>query len=124
FYMWLEAHRQDVIDQELNLSELPNGFDGMKLFFISDIHRRKISWKIINEVKDRADLVIICGDLTEKYVPFRRMKENINRLLLIGPVYFVWGNHDYDVDFRRLDAFLLDKRVTILENTAVQLESG
>lgn len=124
-YMWIQAHRNVVHHNELVLDNLPKGFDGTAIFFITDVHRRLISKKIIEEAKEgHAEMVIIGGDLTEKGVPFRRVEDNIERLSQIGPVYFVWGNNDYEVDNRLLSTLLYDKGVTILENTAVQLKAG
>jgi uncharacterized protein len=39
-------------------------------------------------------------------------------------VYFVWGNNDYETDFRKLDAILLDYGVKVLDNTAAIFESA
>lgn len=122
-YMWMEAHKNQVKEQTLYFTELPSSFKELKLFFISDIHRRIIHPSIIDKVKGKADIVIIGGDLVEKGVPLSKVKENITQLKKIGPVYFVWGNNDYEVDHHELDATLLDQRVKILDNTAVTFES-
>jgi uncharacterized protein len=122
-YMWFEAHRNKVIYTNLMFVDFPKSFGKISIFFISDIHRRKVSEKIINEIKGKADFVVIGGDLTEKGVPFARVTENIRRLKEIGPIYFVWGNNDYEVDFHQLDALLLQEGVKILDNTAVAFES-
>ncbi|MDP4170651.1 MAG: metallophosphoesterase, partial [Bacillota bacterium] len=66
----------------------------------------------------------IGGDIIEKGVPFNRVKENVKKLKEIGPVYFVWGNNDYEVDYHELDAILLENKVKILDNTAVTFESA
>ena len=68
------------------------------MFFISDIHRRIVSESIIEEVSGKVDVVIIGGDLLEKGVPMERVKENIKKLKKLGPILFVWGNNDYEVD--------------------------
>lgn len=124
-YMWIEGHRNVVYHNELNLDNLPKGFDGVVFFFITDIHRRVVADRMIEQAKEsRAQWVVIGGDLAEKGVPFERIEKNIDRLAEIGPIYFVWGNNDYEVDFRRLDALLYDKGVTVLDNTAVSLQAG
>ncbi|CAM3440754.1 metallophosphoesterase [Cytobacillus oceanisediminis] len=123
-YMLKEAFADRIIYKELSFSEFPESFGEVKLFFISDIHRRLISEKIIDEVKGKkTDLVIIGGDLMEKGVPFERVKKNVLMLMEIAPVYFVWGNNDYEVDFHQLDALLLECGVKILDNTALSFES-
>jgi predicted MPP superfamily phosphohydrolase len=67
--------------------------------------------------------VIIGGDLAEKGVPFTRVEENIKKLTAIAPTYFVWGNNDYETDFRKLDTLLRESGVTVLDNTAAGLEN-
>lgn len=122
-HMWFRAHANTVCEMKLPLDRLPPGFDGVIIFFITDIHRRIVSEEIIAQARG-ADMVIIGGDLTEKGVPFRRVERNIERLKQIGPVYFVWGNNDYETNYRRLDTLLREKGVTILDNTAVRLEAN
>jgi uncharacterized protein len=122
-YMVKEAFRNQVVINELFFPDFPETFDEVKIFFISDIHRRKVSKKIIDDVKGKVDIVIIGGDLIEKGVPFERVKHNLELLKELGPVYFVWGNNDYEVDYHELDGLLLTQGVKILDNTAVKFES-
>jgi uncharacterized protein len=124
FYMLHEAFLNKVKVHELSISDFPKSFGGVSIFFISDIHRRKISDEIINQVKGKAEIVVIGGDLTEKGVPFERVKANLMKLKQIGPVYFVWGNNDYEVDYHQLDAILLELGIKVLDNTAVTFESA
>ncbi|EPZ38457.1 MULTISPECIES: metallophosphoesterase [Anoxybacillus] len=122
-YMWIEAHRNRIIVQSLSFPTFPESFSRFRIFFISDIHRRRLSETFIRSLKGKVDLVVIGGDLTEKGVPFSRVKQNIEWLKQLGPVYFVWGNNDYEVDYHELDALLLESGVKILDNTAVIFES-
>lgn len=122
-YMLREAFLNNVVDHELSFSDFPTSFGKISIFFISDVHRRKISDKVINYVKGKADIVVIGGDLMEKGVSFEKVKANLMKLKQIGPVYFVWGNNDYEVDYHKLDAILLASGVKILDNTAVTFES-
>ncbi|GAA3327593.1 hypothetical protein GCM10020331_068160 [Ectobacillus funiculus] len=59
----------------------------------------------------------------KKGVPLTRMSHNLRLLSQIGPVYFVWGNNDYETERHDLDALLLDHKVKSLDNTAVLFES-
>ena len=122
-YMVKEAHTSRVICHHLSFTALPESFDKVKIFFISDIHRRRISGKIIDQVQGKADIVVIGGDLTEKGVPLQRVKENILKLKKLGPVFFVWGNNDYETDAGQLDALLLHLDVKILANSSMLLQS-
>jgi predicted MPP superfamily phosphohydrolase len=123
FYMLREAFLNHVVEHEMLFPDFPKSFGQVTLFFISDIHRRTISDQIINTVKGKPDIVIIGGDLTEKGVPLKQVKENVAKLKQLGPVYFVWGNNDYEIDYHELDAILLDFGVKVLDNTAVTFES-
>jgi len=123
-YMAYLAFEENIKEQEIGFSDFPKSFGSIKIFFISDIHKRKLSGKFISRVKGNADIVIIGGDLREKGVPINRVKENIEMLKIIGPVYFVWGNNDYEGEYRDLDALLLDLNVKILDNTATAFESA
>ncbi|MCC3358293.1 metallophosphoesterase [Bacillus sp. REN16] len=123
-YMWQEARRDRVVTNTVTFSDFPRSFGKITIFFISDIHRREVSEKIINEVKEKADIVIIGGDLTEKGVPFERVKKNLQLIKTVGPTYFVWGNNDYEVEYHELDSLLLSMGIKILDNTAVFFESG
>jgi predicted MPP superfamily phosphohydrolase len=122
-YMYAQAHKNKVVWHHLSFNQFPPSFKEVRLFFISDIHRRRISEKLMEQVEGEIDLVIIGGDLMEKGVPFERVRENIRMLKKLGPVYFVWGNNDYEVDFHQLDALLLDENVKILANTSALFES-
>jgi uncharacterized protein len=123
-YMYKEAFTDRVVYHKLEFSTFPKSFNEVNLFFISDIHRRQISESIIAEVKGKVDVVIIGGDLAEKGVPLERVKENILKLKKLGPVLFVWGNNDYELDVPLLDAMLLNLGVKVLVNSSVLFESG
>ncbi|MCP8968730.1 metallophosphoesterase family protein [Ectobacillus sp. SYSU M60031] len=122
--MYLEAQRNNVLEHRFTFSELPGSFGQVRIFFISDLHRRLVAKEIVEQAKGRADLVVIGGDLREQGVPLERVAENLKRLREIGPLYFVWGNNDYEDDYHELDALLLDHKVTILANTRALFESG
>lgn len=123
-FMYREANADRVILNHLSFEEFPASFGEVKIFFISDIHKRVVSDQIIEEVRLlKPNITIIGGDLVEKGVPLQRVKENLTKLKTLGPVYFVWGNNDYEVNFRELDTIFLDFGVKVLDNTAVSFES-
>jgi uncharacterized protein len=124
--LWMlnEAFLNKVVRKELQFSAFPASFGKVSIFFISDIHRRKISDKIIREIKGQVDIVVIGGDLTEKGVPLERTKGNIKKLKKLGPTYFVWGNNDYEIDSHELKKIFFENGIKILENTAVVFESN
>ncbi|MFC5733600.1 metallophosphoesterase [Cytobacillus gottheilii] len=124
-YMVKEAFANRILHQELAFDDFPIGFGEVKIFFISDIHKRKIHEDIINEASaSNSDMVIIGGDLLEKKVPLSRVKENLQKLKSVAPVYFIWGNNDYEVDVKKLNALLMECGVKILDNCAVTFKSA
>ncbi|MCM3566761.1 metallophosphoesterase [Neobacillus mesonae] len=122
-YMLREAFLNNVVRHEFCFNNFPSSFNKVTIFFISDIHRRTISDKIINEVQGKTDIVIIGGDLMEKGVSFKKAKTNLRKLREIGPVYFVWGNNDYEIDNQRLEKIMNSMEIKVLRNTAVTFES-
>ncbi|WP_226085252.1 metallophosphoesterase [Mesobacillus sp. S13] len=122
-YMYRQAFADRVLEQEITLKDFPESFGSVKIFFISDVHKRIIQDSIISEVKGKADLVIIGGDLAEKGVPLERISVNIEKLKRIAPVFFVWGNNDYEFNSHELDSLLYHLGVKVLDNTAVKFES-
>ncbi|PEA28761.1 metallophosphoesterase [Bacillus cereus] len=121
--MYKEAMRNTVLEHTLVFEEFPESFQKVNIFFISDIHRRVISSSLIERVKGKADIVIIGGDLAEKGVPLSQISLNIQKLRGVAPVYFVWGNNDYEIEYHELDALLLENNVKVLDNTRVVFES-
>ncbi|WP_285766334.1 metallophosphoesterase [Peribacillus sp. SI8-4] len=123
FYMWRTANQDRLIFQDLYFNDFPEGFGDIRIFFISDLHRRIISDQLIEGARGSVDLVIIGGDIREGGVPLERVENNLLKLKELGPLYFVWGNNDYEGDYHALDATLLKHGVKILDNTAVSFES-
>ncbi|MDQ0213722.1 putative MPP superfamily phosphohydrolase [Oikeobacillus pervagus] len=117
-YMWKEAFRNVVVFDHVYVPSLPSE-NPVRLFFISDIHRRVIHPSIIQKMKDNVDVIIIGGDLAEKGVPLERIQHNVRKLSSIAPVFFVWGNNDYEVDVLELKKILMEENVTILKNTSI-----
>lgn len=122
-YMYRQAFGNRVLKHELHFKDFPEGFGSVTIFFISDIHKRIISDRIIAQAKGQADLVIIGGDLVEKGVELDRVSANIDKLKMIAPVFFVWGNNDYEFNSHELDSLLFHSGVKMLDNTAVKFES-
>ncbi|MFB4163452.1 metallophosphoesterase [Alteribacillus sp. JSM 102045] len=118
-FMGIEAKRNRLRNEELYLKKLPKSFCNKCIYFISDIHFRCIPDKLVKKVKNKAELVIIGGDIMEAGVPLARVRDNIRKLKEIGTVIFVWGNNDAEV---REDLLVLleEEEVIILENSIFQ----
>ncbi|RIW28010.1 metallophosphoesterase [Bacillus salacetis] len=123
-YMLREAFLNNIKYEEICFEDYPEAAGPLTIFFISDIHRRKISDRIISGIDGKADIVVIGGDLTEKGVSFKRVEENILKLKGLGPVYFIWGNNDYEVEERTFRNLLESNGVILIENTSLLLEGS
>ncbi|MBN8208022.1 metallophosphoesterase family protein [Bacillus sp. NTK071] len=120
-YMWIEAHLNRVVTQELQIKDLPKSFDSYRIFFISDLHNRLISKRILSKVKNNVDAVVIGGDVMEKGVSFEKVNENLEQLSKLAPCYFVWGNNDYEENPETLEKILLENHIKILKNDAAKI---
>ena len=120
-FMFLNAHRRNVIFHEMNIKQTCERGNRLSLFFISDIHRRKVDKKLVAQVIERGqiDFVIIGGDLAESAVPLSRIEENVRILATIGPIYYVWGNNDREVGEDAIREIMQRYNGKILDNESV-----
>lgn len=105
--MFLSAKRRKVIQHHFDTNFSGRSNAKLKIFFISDIHRRKIDRKLLKKIKKDIDIVIIGGDLAEKNVALSKISCNVQFLSELGPIFFVWGNNDReagDVEIRKIIA--------------------
>jgi predicted MPP superfamily phosphohydrolase len=128
-YMQWEAKQLRIIERELALPDWPEGFDGVRFLFITDLHRHIIPEDVRDKLREivteeKIDLVLIGGDITEKGTPIKRVQDNIRFLSSLAPSYFAWGNNDYTGDYRALDIMLREEGITVLDNHAVSFEAG
>lgn len=120
-YMYKEAHLNIIRQHEFSFST--KQFDQpLRIFFISDIHRRYIDPTMMKRLKNEVDLVIIGGDLLEKGVPFHRVESNIQALKSLGSVYFVWGNNDHENGLNELMRIFEKYDVRMLKNEAMLMK--
>jgi uncharacterized protein len=123
-YMFIEARKNHLTKHHIELNNFPKRDGSLSIFFISDIHRRKISTRLLEKLPEKVDLVIIGGDLTESGVPFSRVEENIKLLRKLGPAFFVFGNNDYEVGKNELENLLLKNNIVFLNNASTSFTSA
>jgi len=122
--MLLKAKENRVSIHHIEFDNFPIHIDSLKIFFISDIHRRTVTDQLLEKIPDKVDVVMIGGDLTESGVPFSRVEQNIRALRSLAPVYFVYGNNDYEVDQKSFEDILEKNNVHILKNSYKELSSS
>lgn len=114
------AFQENVLEHTLVVETMQKG-EQLHIFFISDIHRRSISDKLIHSLAGSVDLVIIGGDLTEKGVPLKRTEHNLVQLSKLGKVFYVYGNNDREVGKEALESILQKHGVHILTNDSEKI---
>ncbi|TWT28296.1 metallophosphoesterase [Planomicrobium sp. CPCC 101110] len=93
-------------------------FRPFNLLFIADIHRRRLSEKMLDVP---VDVIIIGGDMAERGVPLKQVADNLKLLVNKAPVYFVWGNNDREVRERNLRNLFTHFGIKPMDNEAVSL---
>lgn len=126
------AFKKRIIAEEIVLDRLPAAFDGFRILFITDIHRRRLPAAMLAPLCGQVDAVFLGGDLTEKGSPVERLLDNMTLTASLAPVYAVHGNHDYRANVALVDniirgsgaRLLLDENVTIERNGARVILTG
>jgi uncharacterized protein len=120
-YMFVSAQRRNVIYHNMNVANDSQADKRLSVFFISDIHRRKIDEKLLAKVRSvhEVDIVIIGGDLAESGVPLKRIAKNIRKLAQLGPLFFVWGNNDREAGEKEIREIITCYGGKILDNESV-----
>ncbi|TDQ41558.1 metallophosphoesterase [Aureibacillus halotolerans] len=115
--MFFCAMERRIVRHTIASSAWPSGKSHVTIFFISDIHRRKLTEPFLRQIKEPLDAIIIGGDLTEKGVPIERTRDNLRALRTLNcPVFFVWGNNDYEIDQTVFGRLLAEEGIQKLKN--------
>ncbi|MET1013381.1 MAG: metallophosphoesterase [Paenisporosarcina sp.] len=122
-YMFKKAFETNLLYQQV----IHESFDhkpSFRLFFISDIHRRKVSKKLVEKVGTNMDVVIIGGDLADKRVNKQRLEANLLQLAKIAPILYVWGNNDREVGEQVIREKIAKVNGQIIENSSLLVRDG
>ncbi|MFC5603236.1 metallophosphoesterase [Sporosarcina koreensis] len=124
-YMFFYANRKNVIHHSFSVRK--DTYEGKELsvFFISDIHRRRIDGQLLKKVKTLGsiDIIIIGGDLAEGGVPLSTIDRNVERLSQLAPIYFIWGNNDREVGEAEIRNIIEKHGGTMLENSDAMIQN-
>lgn len=118
------AFKNRIITEEIILKSLPEVFDGFRILFITDIHRRRLPSALLTPLKGKVDAILLGGDLTEKNSPLNRLADNMNLVTSIAPTYVVHGNHDYRANISLVDQIIRssDAKLLMDENVSIERE--
>lgn len=124
-YMVYLAHHDTIDFRTIIDEDFPAEFDSFRMFFISDIHRRRLKQSTLNKISQNIDLIVIGGDLREKGVPFARTKRNLKSIKKWNkPIYFIWGNNDYEEKPETFYELLEDENIVILANETKRIKTS
>ncbi|MFC7681989.1 metallophosphoesterase [Paenibacillus sp. GCM10028914] len=121
-WMRIEATGYRVRYDDVESALVPNAFQRYRILFITDIHRREISYQRLQELELCPDCILLGGDITEKGVPWDRVRANLEVLRRIAPVYGVLGNHDLVAGSNKLEKLFSELGLTLLKDRTVKLE--
>ncbi|QKS71063.1 metallophosphoesterase family protein [Paenalkalicoccus suaedae] len=117
-YMFIEAKWTKINYENYKIG---NSNKKMNVLFLSDLHRRTISKRLLSKVGS-VEAVFLAGDLAEKGVHKEQIVRNLQVLNQVAPVYFVWGNNDYEVA-EEIHEALKETNSVELTNRSVKLGS-
>lgn len=131
FTAWVLWANTALTVTKVTLTEenLPEVFDGYKIAHISDLHdgeMGKDNKRLLEALKEaQPDIIVFTGDMVDS----RRIDVNLTLRFAegaveIAPCYYIPGNHESRIpeDYEKLKAGLKSAGVTILENTANEIE--
>jgi predicted MPP superfamily phosphohydrolase len=116
------AFKKRIIAEEIVLDRLPAAFDGFRILFITDIHRRRLPGAMLAPLRGKVDTVFLGGDLTERGSRVERLLDNMTLASTLAPVYAVHGNHDYRANIPLVDNIIRGSGARLLldENLAIE----
>ena len=108
---------------QVELSGLPQGFDGFKIVHLSDLHGHEYgedSRELVERVaREDPDLIVITGDLIDQKSQLDMVPALARGLSAVAPTYYVTGNHEWALGsktVKELKALLGESGVTVLSN--------
>lgn len=114
---------------QVELSGLPQGFDGFKIVHLSDLHGHEYgegNRVLLDRVRaESPDLIVITGDLIDRKEQLAMAPALARGLAAIAPAYYVTGNHEWALrsgTVKELKNLLGQCGVTALSNQAELLE--
>jgi predicted MPP superfamily phosphohydrolase len=128
-YDWQLRRSLTLSEADIDIAELPAGFEGAKLLFISDVHAGPfVSPAVLRSTFERLlavgpDVVLLGGDLVNASIgEFDTHREAFELLQAPLGVHAVLGNHDhYSRQPERLRRVIEGAGIEVLHNRSVRL---
>lgn len=98
WYHW-QCWGLQVTHTQLELPALPEGFDGLRIVQLSDLHGHEYgegSGELLRLVAEQEpELIVVTGDLIDQKDQLRMVPALARGLAGIAPTYYVTGNHEW-----------------------------
>ena len=110
-----ENLRIETTHTTLRCAGLPEGFSGLRIVQISDLHGRMFGeghHRLLRAVRRaQPDLIALTGDLADEYTALPTLHALLAGLTAAAPVFYVTGNHEWVMqpELRRTLFDLLDR---------------
>lgn len=108
--------------------KIPEAFKGYKIVHISDLHNKEFGKNqsaLLDMIEEeKPDIIVVTGDSIDcRKTNIDIAMEFIDGALKIAPVYFVTGNHEYNIP-HKYEIFrerLIESGAVVLENEAIEI---
>jgi len=135
--IWVDSNNRLVTTEYiLRYDELPEAFDGYRIVLLADLHgaeHGRNNNRLVKAIENaKPDIITIAGDLVDRYQQGKPVDKQLKtaetlvaQLTEIAPVYYVTGNHEWDIgDVYPLLTMLEDNGVIVLRNQFKRLTRG
>lgn len=127
--LWWGNHMPRTEEYLFTSSRLPQGWDGVRIVHLSDLHGRefgKNNARLLRAVVDaQPELIVITGDIADAQSGLDAIPALLEGLTAIAPTYYVTGNHEWGAGFvGELRDLMEAAGVHHLRNEYVTLERG
>jgi predicted MPP superfamily phosphohydrolase len=123
------AHHPIVTSFQVEISELPESWEGRTVVQLSDVHLgsvhgRRFLERVVETVNAlEPEAVLITGDLFNgSCSEFHRFKEGLDALRAPRGVYFVTGNHEGYAGLAAPLGFLKQTKIRVLDDECVEMD--
>lgn len=130
-WFWWQCWGLQTTVTQVELSGLPEGFDGLRIAHLSDIHGHefgKDSTELLSRVAEQEpDLIVITGDVIDRESQLVMIPALAKGLADIAPTYYITGNHEWSLGsgvVKNLKSLFENCGVVVLSNEYVVLERG
>jgi len=131
--------RLATVKYELRYDNLPDAFNGYRIVLLADLHgveHGEDNERLVEQVRSaNPDIIAFAGDMIDRFQIARPVENQIeiaqtlvHQLVRIAPVYYVTGNHEWDIgDSAKTLGFLemlKENDVHVLRNQYKRLTIG